>query len=172
MYPRLFCVLFGLICAFPVSAQNPAPCNPETFSDPLLERLNGNWKGKGVVMGDSVTYRIEVGWELMHQFLLVHMTDISVPPQYEAKVYIGYDCPSERYVVHWLDNFGGRFSETLGYGTMNGAAIDFRFEYPDGPMINRFMYDAGNNSWRFYITSKNNNGAWISFGDLFLQKQP
>jgi len=27
---------------------------------------------------------------------------------------IGYDNLSERYVAHWLDFFGGRFSETLG----------------------------------------------------------
>jgi hypothetical protein len=28
---------------------------------------------------------------------------------------------------------GGRFSETLGYGTRDGNAIRFVFEYPDGP---------------------------------------
>lgn len=42
------------------------------------------------------------------------MKDVSSPPNYEAMVFIGYDNTSERYVVHWIDVFGGRFSETLG----------------------------------------------------------
>jgi hypothetical protein len=42
---------------------------------------------------------------------------------------------SERYVAHWIDVFGGRFSETLGYGKRAGDEIDFIFEYPDGPFV-------------------------------------
>lgn len=35
---------------------------------------------------------------------------------------------SERYVAHWLDVFGGRFSETLGFGKREGNSIRFLFE--------------------------------------------
>lgn len=167
---RSFGVFFALTLTLSLAAQKPVPCNSSWFDDALLEKLSGQWKGTGVVMGDSVTYRITTGWELMHQFLLVHMEDVAVPSQYEAKVYIGYDCPSERYVVHWLDNFGGRFSETLGYGVQDGPSINFRFEYPDGPMINRFQYDEGSGNWHFHITSKNEKGVWITFGDIYLKK--
>jgi hypothetical protein len=49
---------------------------------------------------------------LDHQFLRLEMKDVATPPAYEATVYIGYDKTGERYVAHWLDVFGGRFSET------------------------------------------------------------
>jgi hypothetical protein len=45
---------------------------------------------------------------------------------------MGYDTTSERYVLHLLDIFGARYSETLGFGTRDGKAIRFVFEYPDG----------------------------------------
>ncbi len=56
------------------------------------------------------------------------MKDVNIPPQYEALVFLGYDNASERYVAHWIDVFGGRFSETLGYGTRSGDSIKFIFE--------------------------------------------
>ena len=34
----------------------------------------------------------------------------------EAEVFFGYGNMSEQYVAHWLDTFGGRYSEVLGYG--------------------------------------------------------
>jgi hypothetical protein len=52
--------------------------------------------------------------------------------RYEAIWYMGYDTTSERYVLHLLDIFGARYSETLGFGTRDGKAIRFVFEYPDG----------------------------------------
>ena len=48
-------------------------------------------------------------------------------------IFIGYDNTSERYVVHWLDNFGGRFSETLGYGLRSGNSIKFVSSTPTVP---------------------------------------
>jgi hypothetical protein len=54
---------------------------------------------------------------------------------------IGYDNMSERYVVHWIDVFGVRFSETLGYGKRVGNEIDFIFEYPDGPFRTNLIWD-------------------------------
>lgn len=84
--------------------------------------------------------------------------DVVSPPGYVAKVSIGNDCMSERYVVHWLDNFGERFSETLGYGIKNGQTIEFRFEYPDAPFSNKFTYDSKDDSWHFHMTTKNEKG--------------
>jgi len=58
--------------------------------------------------------------------------------EYEAIVFISYDNMSERYVVHWIDIFGGRFSETLGYGNSRDQhSIRFVFEYATGPFTTR-----------------------------------
>ena len=100
-----------------------------------MDKIAGTWSAGGKITGDSVMYHFNASWELNHQFMVLSFADTAANPQYIAKVYIGYDCISERYVCHWLDNFGGRFSETLGYGTLTGNTVEFRFEYPDGPFI-------------------------------------
>ena len=49
---------------------------------------------------------------------------------------------TERYVAHWIDVFGGRFSETLGYGKRVGNKINFIFEYTDGPFRTNLIWNA------------------------------
>lgn len=150
--------------------QDSIPCNSERFDDPFLEKLVGNWQASGTVMADSVRYRITAKWVLMHQFLEISMLDAATPPQYSAQVFIGYDCLSERYVAHWLDNFGGRFSETLGFGEKNGQQIAFRFEYPNGPLVNNFIFSPPENIWRMYSKVKTEKNDWVVFGDIRLAK--
>jgi hypothetical protein len=81
---------------------------------------------------------------LNHRFLCLEMRGTARVPTYEAIVFIGRDNLSERYVAHWLDVSGGRWSETLGYGTKSGQAVEFVFEYPDGPFRTTFAQGA----WR------------------------
>jgi hypothetical protein len=83
----------------------------------------------GSMWGQAQDYSLKAEWVLGHQFLRLEMKGT----QYEAVSYIGYDNASERYVAHWIDIFGGRVSETLGYGKREGNTIHFVFEYPDGP---------------------------------------
>ena len=52
----------------------------------------------------------------------------------------GYDPGSDRCVLHLMDVFGARFSEALGYGTRDGNAIRFVFEYPDSPFHTTFRW--------------------------------
>ena len=86
-------------------------------------------------------------------------------------VFIGYDNMSERYVVHWIDIFGGRFSETLGYGTLQGQdSIRFVFEYPTGPLHNTFTWNPKNRIWSILIRQKDENGKWTVFADEILRK--
>src|SRR3954447_15321599 len=129
----VLCICFGSVVTSPALGQEPADGRNRIFRDELLDKLVGTWKLTGKMTGRTVENSVRAEWVLNHQFLLVHMKDVAVPAAYEAMVYIGYDNASERYVVHWLDNFGGRFSETLGYGTRFGNSIKFVFEYPDGP---------------------------------------
>ena len=86
-------------------------------------------------------------------------------PGYEAHIYIGYDNASERYVIHWIDIFGGRFSETLGYGSRAGNSIRFNFEYPDGPFHNTFTWSPQDQSWHFFLEQKGEEGKWKTFAD-------
>ena len=95
-----------------------------------------------------IDHRCDVRWVLNHQFLQLYFFDVSpTDPEdrhakYEALVFIGRDNMSERYVAHWIDIFGGRFSETLRYGTRLGdSSIMFLFEYPDGLLHNTFTWN-------------------------------
>lgn len=77
---------------------------------------------------------------------------------------------SERYVLHLLDGFGARFSETLGYGTRNGNQIQFVFEYPDGPFHTTYRWDPVNKTWQWLLEQKDKNGKWVPFADLKLTR--
>ena len=151
------------------------------FQDKLLEGLVGNWKVTGRIAGQQFDQYCNADWVLNHQFLRVHFIDsaarnrgsMGTPSnaEYEAMVFIGYDNMSERYVVHWIDIFGGRFSETLGYGTLQGQdSIRFVFEYPTGPLHNTFTWNSKNRIWSIQIRQKGENGKWTVFADEILQK--
>ena len=154
-----------------VLGQDSIRCNDKRFDDTLLEKIIGQWAASGKIGGDNIAYNFVAKWELNHQFIELTFADTAKQPQYTAKVFIGYDYTSEKYVVHWLDNFGGRFSETLGYGIKSGQIIEFRFEYPEGPFINKFIYDSKNDTWQFHTTTKNDKGVWVTFGDIYLKRK-
>ncbi len=170
---RTFSLIFLgiLLMSFRSIGQDTITCNDQIFQDPFLEKIIGRWNVNGQVGGDKVVYHFVASWELNHQFVCLTFADTSKKPAYSAKVFIGYDCVSERYVAHWLDNFGGRFSETLGFGIRKGQSIEFRFEYPDGPFLNTFSYNPVNDSWLFHTTIKNRKGIWVTFGDIFLKRK-
>jgi hypothetical protein len=78
---------------------------------------------------------------------------------------------SDRYVVHWLDIFGGRFSETLGFGQKNAEdSIRFRFEYPGAPLHNTFTRNPSKGTWSVVIEQKDEAGKWTLFADEHLER--
>lgn len=162
----LFCVVL-----FPVylAAQTPP------WRDELVDHMVGNWKMEGTVMGSDAHHEVQADWVLNHQFLQIHEKTASDAPaaehRYEATWFLGYDPVSERYVLHLLDVFGARFSETLGYGTPDGDAIRFVFEYPDGPFHTTFRWSSEKNSWQWLMEQKNKEGKWTNFADLRLVHQ-
>lgn len=88
-------------------------------------------------------HAVKAEWVLNHQFLRIDEKENAPQPgstPYEAMVMLGYDNTGERYVAHWLDMYGGRFSETLGYGTRAGNEIRVVFECPDGPFHTTFRW--------------------------------
>ena len=153
-----------------VAAQEPQDGRNRIFRDDLLDNLVGNWKVTRKIRGQTFETSAQGEWVLNHQFLQIRMKDANNPPAYEALVYIGYDNASERYVVHWLDVFGGRFSETLGYGSRSGNSIKFVFEYPDGPFHNTFTWNPETKTWQFLMQSKDKTGKWVIFAEDNLRR--
>ena len=99
-----------------VRQQQSADSRDTVFRDELLDNLVGEWNLTRKIRGKSLPNSAKVEWVLNHQFLLLHMKDAGPTQEYEAMVFIGYDNAGKRYVAHWIDIFGGSFSETLGFG--------------------------------------------------------
>ncbi len=168
--------LAGVAClvlaAGAAAAQQPPPLDGPNrpVQDTLLDRLAGEWTMSGAVRGRPATYTLRGEWVLAHQFLKLDMRDVNEPLAYQAMVYIGYDNASERYVAHWLDAFGGRFSETLGFGQRAGSAIRFVFEYPDGPFHTTFTLDP-QGAWSVEMQDRGPDGAWREFAHYALRRR-
>ncbi|MCX6232672.1 MAG: hypothetical protein NTZ33_14135 [Bacteroidetes bacterium] len=166
-----YLIIFVLLSFHSVYGQDEIRCNDTIFNDKFLEKLIGNWNVTGNVLDEYINYHFQARWELNHQFVELSFADTAKIPKYTAKVYIGYDCKINRYIAHWLDNFGGRYSETLGYGEKKENSIAFRFDYPDGRFINEFIYTSKTDSWLFHTTTKNDKNMWVVFGNMFLTRK-
>lgn len=141
------------------------------FRDTLLDNMTGTWNLTGKIMGRTADHVVQAEWVLHHQFFRIHEKDNSganVAVPYEAMVMIGYDNASDRYVVHWNDIYGGRFSETLGYGTQVGDEIRLVFEYPDGPLHTTFRWLPEAHRWQWRMQNRDKTGNWVDFADLTL----
>jgi Protein of unknown function (DUF1579) len=167
--PSLMVFLVALLLsALPQNKPEPLDGPNRVFHDDLLDSLEGRWKVSGTIMGRPREMELNSKWVLNHQFLRVDEKDAAATAgkmPYEAQIYIGYDNASERYVVHWIDIFGGRFSETLGYGTRSGNSIKFVFEYPDGPFRNTFTWNPEEKVWHFFLEQRDGEGKWKTFAD-------
>jgi hypothetical protein len=136
-----FTIVLALSAAMPAQA---APDDRDrTFNDALLDLLVGRWNVSREIRGKQERNTLDVEWVLLHQFLQLHFKDIAEPPQYEAIVLIGYDRAAQRYVIHWCDTFGGKFSLT-GHGRRSGDSIEFVFEGPDSSLL-QHVYSRSSN---------------------------
>ncbi len=170
-YLLLIIVLATLSSPLCLHAQSPVE-----WRDDLVDHLVGTWKLEAEIMGREAHHEVEAEWVLNHQFVRIHeKTEVGAPgseKRYEAIWFLGYDPVSERYVLHLLDIFGGRFSETLGYGVRDGNTIRFVFEYPDGPFHTAFLWSPEKDTWQWLMTQKDKDGKWTTFGDLKLTRPP
>jgi len=155
------------------------------WHDDLIDHMAGTWKLEGTMLGKPAHHTVTAEWILNHQFLRLHeVTSADAPAsedRYEAFWFIGYDATSERYAVHLLDIFGGRDSETLGYGTRQGSRVDGKsspgdqkdnsialvFEYPDGPFHTTMRWIPESGTWQWHLEQKD-KGKWSTFADLTL----
>jgi hypothetical protein len=158
----LLFVSSALHAQLPGSAERPKP-----FTDPLLDNLVGDWQvARKFSDGRKAESSLHVEWILNHQFLELHYRPLLSPPDYEAKVFIGFDPKAQRYIMHWLDVFGGTPSKTLGTGTLDEAAhtIYFQWTYPDTQIINAFAFDPASKTWMSIIRQKS-KGPWTVFAE-------
>jgi hypothetical protein len=167
---KRFCVFAALsLVAGTMSAQSPSPSDGREakFEDSLLDKLVGNWHVvRKFGTGRTAENTVRVGWVMNHQFLELHYLDVATPPQYEAMAFIGFDQKTSRYVLHWLDVFGGRASEVIGYGTLDEAAhtIYFTFNNPDGQFMNAYAFDPATKNWTSVMRQKS-KGPWSLFAE-------
>ncbi len=138
-------------------AAGAASAQDRTFNDPFIQQLAGDWTLTRQIRGKEVENTVHAEWVLNHQFLQVHMKDSAQPPAYEALIYVGYQHAEQRYVVHWLDVYGGKGS-AIGYGKRSGDSIEVAFQYEDGPFFNALTWDTLGQSWTFKMESVNKDG--------------
>jgi hypothetical protein len=140
----------------------------------LVDHLADTWTLTGDVMGHAAHHTVRAEWVLSRQFLRIEeRTSADAPAderRYDSIWFLGYDDVSDRYVMHLMDTFGGRFSETLGYGTRAGNTLRLVFEYPDGPFHTDFAWDPTKQTWTWLMQQKNKSGQWTPFATLTLIK--
>jgi hypothetical protein len=151
----------------PAQAQSPPDVRPE-----LLKALDGRWVMTGDVMRKPVTYDLESGPVLAAAFTELHMKDVQVPAEYEARVFLGWDDASKTVIVHWLDSFGGRYSIPHGTGRIDGTSIVFTIAYPDGPFRDMLTYDPAAQAWSFLIEAGQKDGSWQHFAAYQIRRRP
>ena len=173
--PLLLVLCCCCVFARAAGAQDEELDGPKhVFHDSLLDNMVGSWTLNGKIAGRQAQDTVTAEWVLNHQFLRIHEKDENPPRDkvlpYEAIVMLGYDNTSERYVAHWTDIYGGRFSETLGYGARTGDEIRFTFEYPDGPFHTTFRWQPGLGQWQWLMEGKS-KGQWKEFADVTLVRR-
>lgn len=147
----------ALMLAGVASAEDALDGPKRPFQDPFIEQLAGDWTLTRQIRGKEAQNTVHAEWVLNHQFLQIHMKDAAQPPTYEALVYIGYSYADQRYVAHWLDVWGGKFS-AVGYGKRVGDAIEFAFQYENGPFFNTISWNTPPQGWTFRMESADKDG--------------
>ena len=88
---RHVAVLAMLLVGMPFAARAQDIVVREDPRPPLLRQLDGEWSMTGDVLGKPVSYLLVAGPTLRARFSELHMRDVSDPPQYEARVFLGVD---------------------------------------------------------------------------------
>jgi hypothetical protein len=155
----------ALCASFAASAPSP----PAGLHDPLLDDLAGRWNLEREIRGGHERNAVDAQWVLGHQFLQLHMVDVARPPRYEALMTIGFDPDAGRYVAHWCDTWGGRFS-AIGQGKRDGNSIEFEFAFRDGPFFNTFTWDPASRQWTCLLENVGKDGKRAFFARDFLRR--
>lgn len=144
------------------SAQQPA------LQGPLLDNLIGKWVLSGTINGHQTTHDVAIRWVLNHEFIEIHEIsrekNSSGLPLYDAWVFLGWDSRKDRYIVHWMDVFGGGFS-LLGYAPKADTSIPIVFESGDGKFHTTLTFDRNTKAW-FWAMDNERDGKLQEFARL------
>ena len=161
MRMRIFCLvasLTGFWWALTLVRADEPPDGPNRlFQDEFVDNLVGDWHLTREIRGQRVASTFRAEWVLNHQFLQLHFKDVVESGGYEAIVLLGYQHADKRYVAHWCDTYGGKFSG-VGLGQRSGDTIPFEFHYPDGPFFNTFAWNPETKGWTFTMESVGQDG--------------
>jgi hypothetical protein len=146
-------------------AEEPQDGRDQPLRDAFLDQLVGDWRVERVMKNRKAVNTVHTEWVLNHQFVRLHYRDTATPSQYEAMVFIGYDNAARQYVVHWMDVFGGHFSQPLGFGKHEGNALTVTFNYPDGEFQNTYTFDPKEHVWTSLMRQKDKDGKWTTFAE-------
>lgn len=135
----------------------------------LLEALDGHWVATGDVMGKAVKYDVNVFPTLQGTFTEIHMRDVQVPSQYEARVFIG-EGKDGKIIVHWLDSFGADGSFPHGTGAIKSNTLVFYIPYPDGKFRDTLTLQPGRKTWTLSIEAAKPDGRWVHFAKYEIRK--
>lgn len=160
-----------LVLAMPLALRAQEITVREDPRPPLLRQLDGEWLMQGDVLGKPVTYLLVAGPTLRARFTELHMRDVAQPPQYEARVFLGVDEENGDLIVHWMDDFGARYSIPHGTGRIDGATLQFTFPYADGPFRDTFEFDPRTGTWSFRIESGQPDGSWKHFARYDIRRK-
>jgi len=163
--------MFFLIAFYSFSCDHSAEKKiTKDYRPEILKRLDGEWKGKGQVMGDSVEYIITGRPVLNTMFTELHMIDVHNPSAYESLVFIGYDSVSRKIFTHWLDTFGGAYSIPHGTGNLDETQIEFFIPYPTSTFRDLFTFDKESETWKLVIESQVDSLTWENFATYDITK--
>jgi hypothetical protein len=167
-FPRILAAVV-LVASGCATAPPGQPGSGETRPT-LLASLDGNWMMVGDVLGKRVMYRLTVQPVLGRAFTELHMRDVQKPPQYEARVFVGYDKKSDQVIVHWLDVFGANGSIPHGTGGITDNTVEFTIPYQQGPFRDTLRFDPTTGKWRFTIEAPDGSGGWKHFAAYDIER--
>jgi hypothetical protein len=123
-----------------------------------LDHLVGHWVMTGVIAGQNITHDLKAEWVLNGHYLYFHEVarerNENGEPEYESRVYIGWDEASKRLVCLWLDvtGGGGLIPDGFGYGKPDSDQIPFVWgEDSDRQIHNTFTYRREQDQWHWRI---------------------
>lgn len=136
-----------------------------------LDNLTGSWQLTADMDSRKLNQQCEGEWVLQQNFLKFHCKAVAPDTSgYESIYFITYNSDKDHYLFHLFDVYGGSYSETLGFGTLEGNRLTFNFDYPSGLFQNIFIWHEESESWEMILRQKNEKGEWEIFAEKQLQK--
>ena len=168
---RAIQTMFAFLLLTAGSSHAIEPAEPNSERPALLKKLDGQWIMSGDVLVKPVKYDMQAFPTLQGRFTELHMNDVQVPSQYEARVFIGADKDGE-IIAHWLDSFGAMNSVPPGTGRISEESISFNIPYASGTFRDKMTYKTESDSWKLTIEGQSASGAWEHFAQYSITRKP